>query len=274
MQKVLNACIAASQEGIEDSTSLQQLEMILQAKSPLPGTKVQIKPVFNKTDLSLEKVQCIVKWGGEFTHSGLHHSRDLGENLRKDLSIINKSLLEDIKVFTSSERRVIATADTFCKAFLNTHDIDPQFIKVAKEMLDDSNAAKDLMEQVKARLREILNPLIRADVPSDIVVPPEMKDPRESVGNLMALLSRLRTIMRHNFDSLDIVELQKRWCCSESPFLFKERWEKLFRDFCDVERSAFDTSKISELHDSLKYDLLHNRHFIHGKGLELFNHDK
>lgn len=39
----------------------------------------------------------------------------------------------------------------------------------------------------------------------------------------------------------------------------------VFRDFCDVERSQFDTSKISELHDSLKYDFLHNRIFVQSK---------
>lgn len=126
--------------------------MILEAKMNLPGTKIQLKPNSknNKGDL-----QCIVKWGGEFTHSGLHHSRDLAQNLRKDLSIINKNLLEDIKVFTSSERRVIATADTFCKAFLNTHDIPPDFIMVSKEMLDDSNAAKDSLSHVRTFFKRL-----------------------------------------------------------------------------------------------------------------------
>jgi hypothetical protein len=136
----LHACIRAIEENIDDQHSLSQLKMILEAKMNLPGTKIQLRPNLKINDAGL---QCIVKWGGEFTHSGLYHSRDLAENLRKDLSIINKNLLEDIKVFTSSERRVIATADTFCKAFLNTHDIAPDFIKVSKEMLDDSNAAKD-----------------------------------------------------------------------------------------------------------------------------------
>ena len=161
-----------------------------------------------------------------FSHSGLYHSKDLAQNLRKDLSIINKGLLDDVKIFTSSERRVIATADTFCKAFLNTHDIAPDFIMVSKEMLDDSNSAKDSMRLVKDKLRDILNHETETKLPKEIIIPSEMENPASSLKELIDLLSQLRMIMRTNYDRMEVMNLQTRWCCSESPFLFKERWEK------------------------------------------------
>ncbi|KAJ3113631.1 hypothetical protein HDU96_003125 [Phlyctochytrium bullatum] len=235
IQLVSAVCNEALRLQAEDSNALNSLRAILDLKSDLPGTKIQVKPSYNKIDKTLEKIQLIVKWGGEFTHGGKHQSKDLGENLRKDLRIINRALLDDVKVYTSSERRVIATADIFVKAFLDVAQIPDNLVTVSKEMLDDSNAAKEQMEAVKMKLQAILNPNEPIKLP-EYYLPEDIDDPEAFLQDIINLLSKIRGVMQKNIEEGDDI-------------------------FAIQDRCAFEPSKISELYDSLKYDLLHNREF-------------
>ena len=164
--------------GVEESdcASLRQILKILEAKGTLAGTKVQLRPLFDRSStlslggggggggdgatrvypfpppahtmttnaansggtpglVKMKMVQIIIKWGGLFTHGGFHHSQEMGKNLRTDLNIINKGLSLDIQVLSSSEKRVIDTAETLCSSLLQT-TLDPDFILVTKEVGD------------------------------------------------------------------------------------------------------------------------------------------
>lgn len=263
LQVVLETVKVAEEKGLEDLKKLRQLRGALEKKMNFPGTKIQLKPALNKENPEeVDKVQLILKWGGEPTHSAKHQATDVGEQLRQNIKLLNRDALKDVKVFTSSERRVIASAHLSTMALLGLdkdHESLPDdFLIVRKDLLDDSNAAKDLMDKVKKKLK----PLLRqgAEAPPQFTWPPKMPEPFVVIKRVCQLMNYHKQIMEYNFANKDVELFQTRWCCGEDPQLFKERWDKLFQEFTTVEKTH--PSKISELYDTMKYDALHNRHFL------------
>lgn len=106
LQYIANAADEALRMEGADVARLEQLKKIIKEKSSTianpNGTKAQLKPTFNK-DGTVSKIVIVVKWGGEATHAARYQARDIGENMRKDYTIMNKNLLDHTHVFSSSE---------------------------------------------------------------------------------------------------------------------------------------------------------------------------
>ena len=238
-----------------------------------------------ENDLILDKLQLVMKWGGEPTHAARYQCQDLGMNMRDDVKLLNREALNDVRVFTSSENRVRTSAQIWAADFMNRKDLPEDFITVRKDLLDDSNAAKDVMDKVKKKLKVLLREGHR---PEHFAWPKNTPEPSVVLQTVVDLMNFHRRVLRHNFkklegnaaaslaaihgsddskdgaqtgkESLTSSSIQARWCTGEDAQLFKERWEKLFTEFCDSEK--VDPSKISELYDSMKFDAYHNRQFL------------
>lgn len=261
LETVLHTTIIAQERQVEDLAKLNVLRIALEKKKDFPGTKVQLKPVIRADHNGVpivEKIQLIIKWGGEPTHSARYQAMDLGYQMRQDALLLNNELLKNVRVYTSSERRVVASAKIWAAAFLDEENLPEDFLLVRKDLLDDSNAAKDLMDKVKKKLK----PLLRKGLepPPQFTWPEKLPEPFVVLSRVVELMNYHHSILEYNYAHKDVSTFQERWCCNEDPYLFHERWDKLFKEFVTVEK--VDPSKISELYDAIKHDGLHNRKFL------------
>lgn len=213
---------------------------------------------------------------------------------------LHSTFRHDLKIKSSDEGRVMKTAAAFTKGLLELEgDLTPVLVSLVSiqdsSMLDhsDNQQIKEEMEAIKLKLSNIFQQdyTITPDM-LDTIAPIgntimresllKLKNPRRSLQYIYTLISQLcqeiklicqlssnKNDNNNTNDNNDNCITDSTTSSSttlpilylnETPYLMLYRWETLYRDFYTIEKDTYDLSKVPELHDMTRYDLLHNSH--------------
>ena len=102
-----------------------------------------------------------------------------------------------------------------------------------------------------------------------------------SVADLVNLESpkRIKTVNtlsnlsmgEYNIIAIDFTKRIPHDCEDEKIILIYKRYIKLRKDFFDEEKDNFDVTKIPDIYDNVKYDIIHNKELLNESTYELFN---
>ncbi|CAF0824579.1 unnamed protein product [Brachionus calyciflorus] len=280
----------------ESKTKLVQLKCVLEMYGHFSGInrKVQIKyqPQGKPKSSSTEDVNCIendpsllliLKWGGELTSDGKSQAEDLGTAFRKlypggegnnGFLRLHSTYRHDLKIYASDEGRVQMTAAAFAKGLLALDgELAPILFQMVKSantngLLDNDSMSAKWQNEAKTKLREYLKEdkeLTREEI--DKIDPTNnfsirtslefIKNPVEMCRKVYEYVKELVKLIRIKITDGKYYDLKLYH--DESWELMLRRWSKLEKDFYNSKKNEFEISKIPDIFDSIKYDLMHNR---------------
>ncbi|XP_028257174.1 inositol hexakisphosphate and diphosphoinositol-pentakisphosphate kinase 2 isoform X3 [Parambassis ranga] len=242
----------------------------------------------------------VLKWGGELTPAGRVQAEELGRAFRCmypggqgdyagfpgcGLLRLHSTYRHDLKIYASDEGRVQMTAAAFAKGLLALEgELTPILVQMVKSanmngLLDnDSDSLSSCQHRVKARLHEILQkdrefaeedydrlaPTCSASLVNSMKI---VQNPVATCDSVYALIQSLTSQIRKRMEDPKSADLQLYH--SETLELMLQRWSKLERDF-RMKNGRYDISKIPDIYDCVKYDVIHNATLGLEDTLELF----
>uniref|UniRef100_A0A7S3D9Y7 Inositol hexakisphosphate and diphosphoinositol-pentakisphosphate kinase n=1 Tax=Palpitomonas bilix TaxID=652834 RepID=A0A7S3D9Y7_9EUKA len=236
--------------------------------------KVQLKPINTEGKAS---VLVIVKWGGTLTQLGREQAAMLGKRFRTHLYPgeqnggllrLHSTFRHDLKIYSSDEGRVQMTAAAFVRSFLDLEgELTPILVTLVRKgenvnhMLDSAKAAEEQLHAAKDTLHRMLN-MPKAELHSALesTLPASLKEAWSQIGEPTELLDRIEghisaivdALTRRLLDGGD-VKLDD----GDTLSLMMERWKKILSSFHHRKKGGYDISKVSDIYDCAKHDLLH-----------------
>ena len=242
----------------------------------------------------------ILKWGGDLTPLGRDQSEHLGAEFRRNMYPgpegggvlrLHATYRHDLKIRSSDEGRVMKTAAAFTKGLLDLEGpLTPILVSLvtveekSKQMLDHHGNEEITMEtdRCKAHLNalqvdeEVSEDLLRVIAPS---CQSSIRTALMRLGNPLRAMRRVHELVSSLCNQVkayvekyegtpdtQLSELESLYS-AETFDLMYERWRKLDKDFKKKDTGMYDLTKVPDIYDMVRYDVLHNSH-IKLEGME------
>ncbi|CAH1271214.1 PPIP5K2 [Branchiostoma lanceolatum] len=246
----------------------------------------------------------ILKWGGELTPAGRVQAEELGRAFRCmypggqgdyagfpgcGLLRLHSTYRHDLKIYASDEGRVQMTAAAFAKGLLALEgELTPILVQMVKSanmngLLDnDSEFINYHQCRVKSRLHEIMRE--NSDFDSE-TIPKLAPTQSTSLVNSINLIKNPVTMCHQVYQLVQSLTAQIRQRMEDTKYkniilyhsetleLMHRRWAKLEKDF-KLKSGQFDISKIPDVYDCIKYDVMHNSGLNFDHMMELYTLSK
>ncbi|CAF1051721.1 unnamed protein product [Adineta ricciae] len=229
----------------------------------------------------------VVKWGGQLTQTGKNQAEALGKSFRKmypggqgavgdrpDVGLLrlHSTFRHDLKIYASDEGRVQMTAAAFAKGLLALDgELAPILVQMVKSantngLLDNDVDSTKEQQKVKQTLHDLLakdRDFNQEDY--DKIAPTRSRSFTSSMDFIKNPVVICRKILEYIHEMT--VLIRTHVFKGESTTLFHSetwdlclrRWLKLEKDFYNIQKDKFNISKVPDIYDSIKYDLLHNK---------------
>ena len=266
--------------GIDGHDSRPRLQLVQSVLTNMyNGLKIQIKPILvDKTNSppSIKRALLVCKWGGMLTKQGEWQSWRLGKFYRK--SVIGKDinthpveyyLDPPPRISSNNERRVKRTAELVGSGFLGMSMDETPFVadnSQTDHILGDINFAKDTIDDMKRQLSEIIHAKEMNEVREFLAhsgVPPleEMARSYQERNPLIFLLNDLSNYLKCVCNKLeDLLETKQNIEIEEEDLaMMLQRWKRLTEYIYSHKTQQYDTTKVPDVEDYVKYDIIHNR---------------
>jgi inositol-hexakisphosphate/diphosphoinositol-pentakisphosphate 1-kinase len=236
------------------------------------------------------EIQLILKWGGDLTPLGEQQAIDLGTSFRTSMYPdssgggvlrLHSTFRHDLKIKASDEGRVQKTAAAFTKGLLELEgDLTPVLVSLVtvhekdSQMLDHYDNL-DIKQEV-SRCKSYINRVLQMDVEftEDMlnnIAPISSRFMRQALlklGNPRVTLGRMHGLIGEWCAQIADLRSKEHDESDPSPALYLgetyalmlDRWEKLNRDFFKAKAGHYDLTKVPEVYDMCRYDILHNYH--------------